>query len=45
MTDKKALRRALCEDYLVLSRTFAQVDYFVAQSQGNNSIGLVTLSP
>jgi hypothetical protein len=45
MPDKKALRRALCEDYLVLERTLAQVDYFLAQSQGNDSIGLVSLYP
>jgi hypothetical protein len=50
-TDKETLRRALCGSDLYLDISadtagiFAQVDSFVAQSQGNDTIGVVHLSP
>jgi hypothetical protein len=51
-TDKEILRRALCRDYLDLdvtddynTRIFAEVDSFVALSQGNTSINYVSLHP
>jgi hypothetical protein len=52
MTDKEILRGALCGDHLRLNvtddygaRIFAEVDFFLAQSQGNTSIKVVTLHP
>jgi hypothetical protein len=50
-TDKETLKRALCRSDLYLdiltdtAGIFAQVDSFVAQSQGNDTISVVHLSP
>jgi hypothetical protein len=52
MTDKEILLRALCRDHLDLdvaddydAMVFAEVDSFVAQSQGNTSIKHMRLHP
>jgi hypothetical protein len=51
MADKEILRSALCGHYLGLDRSddsariFAEVDSFVTQSQGNDTIEKVTLLP
>jgi hypothetical protein len=51
MTDQKKLRGALCTDHLLLDTSydyagiFAEINSFVAQSQGNSTITCVHLSP
>jgi hypothetical protein len=50
-TDKEILRRALCGYHLILDISddyawvFNQLDAFIAQSQGNETIGCVSLFP
>jgi hypothetical protein len=50
-TDKEKLREALCTDHLLLATSydyagiFTEMDSFVAQSQGNDTVACVHLSP
>jgi hypothetical protein len=45
MTDEGTIGRLLCGSYLELTDILAQIDYFVALSQGNMSINHVELFP